>query len=58
MLIARNRASDWQQYNNAKQDDDNFVLTPASSGNLKQFINIGTRRDYPPVWRWQNKTSA
>ncbi len=42
MLIARNRASDWQQYN-IKQDGDNFVLTPkASNGNLKQFtINVG-----------------
>ncbi|EBR4568295.1 outer membrane lipoprotein chaperone LolA [Salmonella enterica] len=42
MLIARNQASDWQQYN-IKQDGDNFVLTPkASNGNLKQFtINVG-----------------
>lgn len=27
MLIARNRASDWQQYN-IKQNGDDFVLTP------------------------------
>jgi len=42
MLIARNQASDWQQYN-IKQNGDDFVLTPkTSSGNLKQFtINVG-----------------
>ena len=43
MLIARNQASDWQQYN-IKQNGDEFVLTPkGSNGNLKQFtINVST----------------
>ena len=43
MLIARNQASDWQQYN-IKQTGDEFVLTPkGSNGNLKQFtINVST----------------
>lgn len=37
MLITRNDASDWQQYN-VKQKGDEFQLTPKSSkGNLKQF---------------------
>lgn len=37
MLIARNQASDWKQYNVAKKGDD-FSLTPKTSdGNLKQF---------------------
>ena len=42
MLIARNQASDWQNYN-IKQNGDDFVLTPKNgSGNLKQFtINVG-----------------
>ena len=42
MLIARNQASDWQNYN-IKQNGDDFILTPKSgSGNLKQFtINVG-----------------
>jgi len=41
MLIARNQASDWKQYN-IKQNGDDFVLTPKdSAGNLKQFtINV------------------
>ncbi|KAA9001085.1 outer membrane lipoprotein chaperone LolA [Affinibrenneria salicis] len=46
MLIARNSASDWQQYN-VRQQGDAFSLTPkAASGNLKQFAitvtNSGT----------------
>nr|WP_314419867.1 outer membrane lipoprotein chaperone LolA [uncultured Erwinia sp.] len=43
MLIARNQASDWKQYNIA-QKGDNFSLTPKSiDGNLKQFdINVST----------------
>ncbi|MFG1175311.1 outer membrane lipoprotein chaperone LolA [Erwiniaceae bacterium CAU 1747] len=43
MLIARNQASDWKQYNVA-QKGDNFSLTPKSiDGNLKQFdINVST----------------
>ncbi len=43
MLIARNQASDWKQYN-IKQQDDHFELTPKSdAGNLKQFvINVAT----------------
>lgn len=42
MLIARNQASDWSQYN-IKQRGDDFVLTPKQgAGNLKQFtINVG-----------------
>lgn len=42
MLIARNQASDWNQYN-IKQNGDDFVLTPKNgAGNLKQFtINVG-----------------
>ncbi|MBS0847789.1 outer membrane lipoprotein chaperone LolA [Citrobacter sp. JGM124] len=42
MLIARNQASDWGQYN-IKQNGDDFVLTPKDgAGNLKQFtINVG-----------------
>ena len=42
MLIARNQASDWSQYN-IKQTGDDFVLTPKNgAGNLKQFtINVG-----------------
>ena len=43
MLIARNQASDWQQYN-IKQSGDDFELTPktTSGSNLKQFtINVG-----------------
>lgn len=41
MLIARNQASDWKQYN-IRQQGDTFELTPkSSSGNLKQFtINV------------------
>lgn len=41
MLIARNQASDWKQYN-VSQKGDNFSLTPKSiDGNLKQFdINV------------------
>ncbi|WP_439212904.1 outer membrane lipoprotein chaperone LolA [Duffyella gerundensis] len=41
MLIARNQASDWKQYN-IKQQGDQFSLTPKSdAGNLKQFtINV------------------
>lgn len=43
MLIARNQASDWQQYN-ISQTGDNFELTPKSAGgNLKQFtINVSS----------------
>jgi len=43
MLIARNQASDWQQYN-IKQQGDSFELTPKNpAGNLKQFtINVST----------------
>lgn len=42
MLIARNQASDWQQYN-IKQNGDDFILTPKdNNGNLKQFtLNVG-----------------
>lgn len=42
MLIARNQAGDWSQYN-IKQSGDDFVLTPKKgAGNLKQFtINVG-----------------
>ena len=42
MLIARNQASDWQQYN-IQQTGDDFVLTPrGNNGNLKKFtINVG-----------------
>lgn len=37
MLITRNSATDWQQYNVRQQGDD-FELTPKTgSGNLKQF---------------------
>lgn len=37
MLIARNQANDWKQYN-IKQQGDQFSLTPKSdAGNLKQF---------------------
>lgn len=37
MLIARNQASDWQNYN-VEQSGDNFELTPKQpGGNLKQF---------------------
>lgn len=37
MLITRNSASDWKQYN-VKQHGDNFSLVPKSAdGNLKQF---------------------
>lgn len=41
MLIARNQASDWKQYN-VSQQGDSFSLTPKSpDGNLKQFnINV------------------
>lgn len=43
MLITRNSASDWKQYN-VKQQGDEFALTPkTASGNLKQFtIRVGT----------------
>lgn len=43
MLIARNQASDWQQYN-IKQQGDSFELTPKNpAGNLKHFtINVST----------------
>lgn len=43
MLIARNQASDWQQYN-INQAGDSFELTPKSgSGNLRQFtINVSS----------------
>mgnify|MGYP001942029363 CR=1 FL=1 len=43
MLIARNQASDWQQYN-IKQQGDSFELTPKNpAGNLKQFtINVSS----------------
>lgn len=43
MLIARNQASDWQQYN-IRQTGDSFELTPKiGSGNLKQFtINVSS----------------
>jgi len=43
MLIARNQASDWKQYNVAQKGDD-FSLTPKNAdGNLKQFtINVAT----------------
>ncbi|MGL9773248.1 MAG: outer membrane lipoprotein chaperone LolA [Sodalis sp. (in: enterobacteria)] len=41
MLITRNRAADWGQYN-VKQQGDSFSLVPkANNGNLKQFtINV------------------
>ncbi len=41
MLIARNKASDWQKYN-VSRSGDSFSLTPKSAdGNLKQFdINV------------------
>lgn len=41
MLIARNQASDWKQYN-ITQKGDSFALVPKSiDGNLKQFdINV------------------
>ncbi|PKH24292.1 outer-membrane lipoprotein carrier protein LolA [Enterobacterales bacterium CwR94] len=43
MLIARNQAKDWQQYN-IKQQGDSFELTPKSAdGNLKQFtLNVSS----------------
>ncbi|AHG21946.1 lipoprotein chaperone [Chania multitudinisentens RB-25] len=53
MLITRNNASDWKQYN-VKQKGDDFELTPkASSGNLKQFAitvtNSGTIKSFTAV---------
>ena len=53
MLITRNNASDWKQYN-VKQKGDDFELTPKSaSGNLKQFAisvtNSGTIRSFAAV---------
>lgn len=53
MLIARNQASDWQQYN-IRQNGDDFVLTPKSSkGNLKEFtINVsasGTIHEFSAI---------
>jgi outer membrane lipoprotein carrier protein len=53
MLITRNNASDWKQYN-IKQTGDDFELTPkASNGNLKQFdirvTNGGTIKSFAAV---------
>lgn len=53
MLITRNDANDWKQYN-VKQKGDEFELTPkASSGNLKQFAitvtNSGTIKNFTAV---------
>ncbi|ATA21464.1 outer membrane lipoprotein carrier protein [Gibbsiella quercinecans] len=53
MLITRNSASDWKQYN-IKQKGDDFELTPKSaSGNLKQFAisvsNSGTIKSFAAV---------
>lgn len=53
MLITRNDANDWKQYN-VKQKGDDFELTPkASSGNLKQFAitvtNSGTIKNFAAV---------
>ncbi|PVZ86216.1 outer-membrane lipoprotein carrier protein LolA [Serratia sp. S1B] len=53
MLITRNNANDWKQYN-VKQKGDEFELTPkASSGNLKQFAitvtNSGTIKSFTAV---------
>ncbi|MNG77972.1 Outer-membrane lipoprotein carrier protein precursor [compost metagenome] len=53
MLITRNNANDWKQYN-VKQKGDDFELTPkSSSGNLKQFAitvtNSGTIRSFAAV---------
>jgi outer membrane lipoprotein carrier protein len=53
MLITRNDANDWKQYN-VKQKGDDFELTPkASSGNLKQFAitvtNSGTIKSFAAV---------
>ncbi|KEY57735.1 outer membrane lipoprotein chaperone LolA [Serratia sp. DD3] len=53
MLITRNDANDWKQYN-VKQKGDEFELTPkASSGNLKQFAitvtNSGTIKSFTAV---------
>uniref|UniRef100_A0A8W7PRH3 Outer-membrane lipoprotein carrier protein n=1 Tax=Anopheles coluzzii TaxID=1518534 RepID=A0A8W7PRH3_ANOCL len=53
MLITRNNANDWKQYN-VKQKGDDFELTPkASTGNLKQFAitvtNSGTIKSFTAV---------
>lgn len=53
MLITRNNANDWKQYN-VKQKGDDFELTPkASNGNLKQFAitvtNSGTIKSFAAV---------
>jgi outer membrane lipoprotein carrier protein len=53
MLITRNNANDWKQYN-VKQKGNDFELTPkSSSGNLKQFAisvdNSGTIRSFAAV---------
>ncbi|NIH12461.1 MAG: outer membrane lipoprotein chaperone LolA, partial [Serratia symbiotica] len=53
MLITRNNANDWKQYQ-VKQKGDDFELTPkSSSGNLKQFAitvtHSGTIRSFAAV---------
>ena len=53
MLITRNNANDWKQYN-VKQKGDDFELMPkASTGNLKQFAitvtNSGTIKSFTAV---------
>lgn len=61
MLIARNQASDWQQYN-IKQNGDDFVLVPkGNNGNLKQFtINVsqnGTINQFSAVEQDDQRSS-
>lgn len=53
MLITRNNANDWKQYN-VKQKGDDFELTPkTSNGNLKQFAitvtSSGTIKSFAAV---------